>query len=175
MTSSLNQTDSGWRKRQIALGKKAENARELGLDYEPSMTKDEALKLALEALENISNWLPTIGQKGLRDYEADAITAIKEALAQPEQKEKFCDSNCVWTDHHPDCNLAQPPYRAVKTWHQGKPVYVAQPAPVQPVAWVSEFVGLTEQERNDMEDLCEMTIGKFAFDVIEAKLKEKNT
>jgi len=26
--------DSGWRKRQIALDKKAENARELGLDYE---------------------------------------------------------------------------------------------------------------------------------------------
>jgi hypothetical protein len=22
--------------------------------------------------------------------------------------EKFCDSNCVWTDHHPDCKLAQP-------------------------------------------------------------------
>jgi len=48
------------------------------------MTKDEALKLALEALENIDRWLPTIGQKGLRDYEADAITAIKEALAQDE-------------------------------------------------------------------------------------------
>jgi hypothetical protein len=27
-------TDSGWRKRQIALDVKAENARELGLDYE---------------------------------------------------------------------------------------------------------------------------------------------
>jgi hypothetical protein len=32
---NMNQTDSGWRKRQIALDKKAENARELGLDYEP--------------------------------------------------------------------------------------------------------------------------------------------
>ena len=29
-----NQSDSGWRKRQIALDIKAENARELGLDYE---------------------------------------------------------------------------------------------------------------------------------------------
>ena len=34
---NMNQTDSGWRKRQIALNKKTENARELGLDYEPSM------------------------------------------------------------------------------------------------------------------------------------------
>jgi hypothetical protein len=34
--------DSGWRKRQIALDIKAENARELGLDYEPSKTIEMA-------------------------------------------------------------------------------------------------------------------------------------
>jgi len=28
-------------------------------------------------------------------------------MAQPEPWEKFCDSNCVWTDHHPDCKLAE--------------------------------------------------------------------
>ena len=39
---------------------------------------------------------------------------------------------------------------------------------------VKQWVGLTEQERNDTEDYCEMIIGKPAFDVIEAKLKEKN-
>jgi hypothetical protein len=33
-----NQTSPGWRKRQIALDIKAENARELGLDYEPMFT-----------------------------------------------------------------------------------------------------------------------------------------
>ena len=61
------------------------------------MTK-EALKLALDALE--TSMYPQ--QKQLQ-----AITAIKEALAQPEPWEKFCDSNCVWTDHHPDCKMAQ--------------------------------------------------------------------
>jgi len=50
------------------------------------MTKDEALKQGVEALENIDRWLPTIGQKGLRDYEADALAAMKEALAQPAQE-----------------------------------------------------------------------------------------
>jgi hypothetical protein len=35
---NMNQTDLGWRKRQIALDKKAENACELGLDYEPVFT-----------------------------------------------------------------------------------------------------------------------------------------
>ena len=62
------------------------------------MTK-EALKLALEALEyrGVGSWRK----------KQPAITAIKEALAQPEPWEKFCDSNCVWTDHHPDCKLAE--------------------------------------------------------------------
>jgi len=32
---STDKTDSGWRKRQIALDVMAENARELGLDYDP--------------------------------------------------------------------------------------------------------------------------------------------
>jgi hypothetical protein len=45
--------------------------------------------------------------------------------------------------------------------------------------WVSSpkrpWVGLTESERNDLEDYLKMTIGKTAFDAIEAKLKEKNT
>jgi len=30
--------------------------------------------------------------------------------AKDEPWEKFCDSHCVWTDHHPDCKLAQ------RTW-----------------------------------------------------------
>ena len=58
------------------------------------MTKDEALKLALEALE-----------ESHPEAYRHTITAIKEALAEP--WEKFCDSNCVWTDHHPDCKLAE--------------------------------------------------------------------
>ncbi|CAB4123443.1 hypothetical protein UFOVP43_24 [uncultured Caudovirales phage] len=73
---------------------------------------DEALKLALEALESgvkmESNRIAWI------EYDSwlmkGAITAIKEALAQPD-------------------------YRAVKTYHEGKPVYVAQPEQ-EPVAWV---------------------------------------
>jgi hypothetical protein len=40
---------------------------------------------------------------------AQQITIDKlEAQQEQEPSEKFCDSNCVWTDHHPDCKLAQP-------------------------------------------------------------------
>jgi len=66
------------------------------------MTKDEALKMALEALE-LSHPRFGIGTA----IHIKAVAVIKEALAQPEPWEKFCDSNCVWTDHHPDCKLAQ--------------------------------------------------------------------
>ena len=45
----------------------------------------------------------------------------------------------------------------------------------RPVAEPHKWVGLTEQERNDIEDYCEMIIGKPTFDAIEAKLKERNT
>ena len=47
------------------------------------------------------------------------------------------------------------------------PLYTSKPAS-------KPWVGLTEQERNDIENYCEMIIGKAAFDAIEAKLKEKN-
>jgi hypothetical protein len=48
------------------------------------MTKDEALTLALEALElALSDDQPYIVKCG------EAITAIKEALAQPEQEPEF--------------------------------------------------------------------------------------
>ena len=54
-------------------------------------------------------------EKAIRDFcghHADwwpSTTQVQEmlALAQPEPWEKFCDSNCVWTDHHPDCKLAE--------------------------------------------------------------------
>ena len=67
--------DSGWRKRQIALDKKAENARELGLDYEPSKT---VLEMAREAwAEAGDGWVA----KGWFDDRAKAFEAF-EALVR---------------------------------------------------------------------------------------------
>lgn len=61
------------------------------------MTKDELIELAREGMEMHSPKAP----------EYIVCAALIEALEQPEPWEKFCDSNCVWTDHHPDCKLAQ--------------------------------------------------------------------
>jgi len=120
------------------------------------MTDKQLFKLALDALELYGNrHRATYLLDGAWDEEItvgdQAIAALKEALAQPEQTEvqqlialvraqqitidklemalvdpmretqrlgqeieqdadSFCDSNCVWTDHHPDCKLAQ------RTW-----------------------------------------------------------
>ena len=64
----------------------------------------DALKLALEALERVNTVDDDcdILAPELADAVVEAITAIKKALAQPD-------------------------YRAVKTYHEGKPVYVSQP------------------------------------------------
>ena len=62
----------------------------------------EVLKLALEALEFFKEL--SLSMKEIERAE-EAITALKEALAEQQQK---------------------PAYRAVKTFHEGKPIYVAE-------------------------------------------------
>jgi hypothetical protein len=121
------------------------------------MTKDEALKLALEALENIKNDPFKFDLKNGIDK---AITTIKEALAQPEQ-ERFLVATIgnwgrvEWADGvFP--SLGDKMYSAPRTW-----------------------VGLTDKEIIEM-----LNYGKYGHvpqyvrnfvDAIEAKLKEKNT
>ena len=82
----------------------------------------EALKLALEALETCCAGDYSTGHvidpSFDEDAVNDAITAIKEALAQPD-------------------------YRAVKTYHEGKPVYVSQP---EQRPWGKPWVSLTDEQ-----------------------------
>ena len=123
--------------------------------------------------------------------------ALKEALAQPE-KGLFID---LIAQHEGLADeLAQPDYRAVKTYHEGKPVYVSQPEQ-EPVAWFSTlpdgrlsikivgkptegnweplyttppkrpWVGLTDEDIAYAYTLEK----KFAMQYVDAKLKEKNT
>jgi len=67
------------------------------------MTKEiEVLKIALEFAEDHLRHWSGVGRSG-----REVVAAIKEVLDKPEPWEKFCDSNCVWTDHHHDCKLAE--------------------------------------------------------------------
>jgi len=124
------------------------------------MTKDEALKLALEFIEN--------SECGTADLEA----RIKEALAQPEQKPmawKLPDKNVVfWEDT-----------KEVDEYHGFEPTIPLYPHPQR------TWVGLTRAERFEIEKAmskyydyqheCKtVCLPEFAA-AIEAKLKEKNT
>jgi hypothetical protein len=116
--------------------------------------------------------------------------------------DNFCDKNCVWTDHHPDCvRAAQPAQPAVqegRDWslleatqeslreHMAeiKRLKAEQPVPVKtyhdgkpwPVA-PKPWVGLSEDEINKLRHLVDWTAewsyGRFAYE-LERLLREKN-
>ena len=91
------------------------------------MTKDEALKQALEALEESQTDNDTME---FWDRKSKAITAIKEALAQPEQKHPLqvkADRDKAWSmretncgcDHNEYCEKCWPPaFRKGGYWDQ---------------------------------------------------------
>jgi len=109
------------------------------------MTKDEALNIAIDYMnERLEEHDAKFQRHPVAEAERNNILAdieaVKEALAQQDSKdkeqaktdsfvrqldealaqpwEKFCDSNCVWTDHHPDCKLAERlPLPAFTTGH----------------------------------------------------------
>ena len=116
--------------------------------------KDEALRLALEALGHFE-------KAGLATLKTiDAITAIKQALEQPEPEPR------VWIDHRvhawPDCFVMQPdpPHTS--------PLYTSPPK--------REWQGLTDDEYSQLHDGLYQQ-GKslgWVVDQIEEKLKERN-
>ena len=109
------------------------------------MTKDEALKLALEALKQIDEAMPFPVAKL-------AQASIKEVLAQPEQ-EPVAWMNDMGT--HIDLNVSG----------RGTPLYTH---PLQ-----RTWVGLTAKEKHEFR-YSHMTTADF-IEAIEAKLKDKNT
>ena len=150
------------------------------------MTKDEALDLALEVMQINLKLLEKINPyKGQEDLLSDsldltheAITAIKQARSAPVQEPvgtygEIFESmlSLLRTGLQGDQQI----YMAMKD----KPLYTTPPGGRQSddclTAAQRQLVGLTEQEHNDIEDYCEMIIGKPAFEAIEAKLRSKNT
>jgi len=145
------------------------------------MTQDE-LKLVLDALKWCHGGEPC--------GTAEAIAVVEKALAQPEQ---FCDANCVWTDHHPDCKLAQPQQEPVAWMYQeyrdddqfgwrdeilftpppNDPIYFRNITPVYTHPPQRTWVGLTLDEIALLHANYPNPQG-FAL-ALQAKLKERNT
>ena len=159
------------------------------------MTKDEALKRALEALENLfgipDKWTGEGGgdvavwRLGGSYRAQQAITAIKEALAQPKQDEqcKRCTDGC------PACDARKLPEQEPVAWtswrelagarHYRTPgweMYADKRNPDDVALYTSPpaqrtWVGLTEDEAF----ACQGRDYFETYKAIEAKLKEKNT
>jgi hypothetical protein len=115
------------------------------------MTKDQALRLALEALE-FDGFTPEDATH--RSYHAKAITAIKQALAQPEPEP------AIYPDEAYELGLERIAYYT---------------SPLK-----REWVGLTDEEIDQgllRSDYALQTAHAWRAGVAfaEAKLKEKNT
>ena len=106
--------------------------------------------------------------------QAMRIAELEEKLA--EKQDKFCDDNCVWTDHHPDCvrsdikqtTTHEYPSKSVLARFEGTVLLNIDGSPNTKREWV----GLTDEEIDE----CDW--GQSERDharAIEAKLKEKNT
>ena len=132
------------------------------------MTKDEALKLALEALRLCTNvgMIPMYLQAN-----QTAITAIKEALAQPEQEPVATDWERIARVQNAKlmamCNEAGGFEKLCEVMDKYE-----QATPPQ-----RTWVGLTDEEVDDFLSAL-WPVGAGAGELlraIEAKLKEKNT
>jgi hypothetical protein len=132
------------------------------LGMEQDMTKDEALKLALEALEA---WLPTF--PSLIEKQKSAITAIKQARSAPTSADYAMGYAEGFNDGCKPAPVQEPvatvtsesgnPDVTMSWWHEpalpvGTKLYTtppAQPAPVQePVAWLQ--IGLAPFHDGDV-------------------------
>jgi hypothetical protein len=74
----MSNTDSGWRKRQVALEIKAENARAMGLDYEPDKTIEMAREAGVPLSMPFDKWCEKFAEL-VRADEREACAKVIES------------------------------------------------------------------------------------------------
>ena len=140
-----------------------------------TMTKDEAMKLALETLEADPLEMVADANGHMVFLKDKAITAIKEALAQPEQEPVAVKHMMRWVD-----NLK---WQSDNGQHMNIPSGLSSGTCWELAIELEQFikstppqrtwVGLTAKEKHEFR-YSHMTTADFIED-IEAKLKDKNT
>ena len=145
-----------------------------------SMTQ-EALKLALEALEELYNtnnyWWQEVDEQTLEKIK-HSITAIKEALAQTQ--EPF-----AWAEFDGEGGYYLSLYENNETyaedWNKRNPNHIGWVEPIYKHPPQRTWVGLTDEDKHEIELRAGITedddgyIVSQVFKLTEAKLKEKNT
>jgi len=110
----------------------------------------EVLKQALDALE-----FHSAGDK----IDEQIITSLRQAIAELESQEPVA---------YPEGDVVGP--CICGSWPGGKCLKCPRITPPQ-----RTWVGLTKEDKDLIEDLCEMMIGDAVFSTIDAILKGKNT
>ena len=139
------------------------------------MTKDKVLKLALEAMEYADACLKKqLTMKYKHEYAQDLLleagTAIKEALAQPEQEPVAWRA---WVSKFPQGTGSDWVYVTkpiMKDSIHNQPLYTTPPQ--------RTWVGLTDEELQPIADEYRILFGSWVTDfarAIEAKLRSKNS
>ena len=158
---------------QDALDKMADNARELGLNYDTPLSafvrsSDEDKAEVMERV--IDKAIEAQKEKiGCVNHDCDKCKAVQEPVAQDVQEKCRIETVPANGGLLPTPPAPQPV--PVKTYHDGKPW------PVAPKPWV----GLSEEEVEAYDSWADFQVGcgrQTLFDMvrdIEAKLKEKNT
>ena len=121
------------------------------------MTKDEALRLALEALEN--SWTEPNNEQ--YEIEKNAITAIKEALETKDEPFEYWNA-VGWFGYDTGLRLW---FETDKNDDGAIPLYKDQ----QQRTWV----GLTDEDKQKL--VAEHHDWESLYFAIQAKLKERNT
>ena len=139
------------------------------------MTKDEALRMALEALEEDELDMVDDGSGNMVFRKEQAITAMEKLLAQPEQEPMAVKHMMRWVD-----NLK---WQSDNGQHMNIPSGLSSGTCWELAIELEQFikstppqrtwVGLTAKEKHEFR-YSHMTTADFIED-IEAKLKEKNT
>jgi hypothetical protein len=131
------------------------------------MTKDEALRLAWDALEDIGDEWGFTSQRTVPKRK-DAITAIKEALANEALEKMAENARELGLDYEPE----QPKVRTGNCLRVG--VCASEGHKIAPQR---TWVGLTDEEKASFWIADQMTQKEWdeLFVAIEAKLKEKNS
>jgi hypothetical protein len=133
----MTDTNTGWRKRQIALDIKAENARELGLDYEPNKTIMEMAQETMYRMNTVDDsaeyWTATD-----KELEAFAKLVREDALVQQAPVQE----PVAWMEMVV-ANLVREGVNKHNARELAEHFYTASPAAQRP------WVGLTDEEMKD--------------------------
>jgi len=123
------------------------------------MTQDEMLELLKQTLEAFE-----IAAEGGRVHFHSYAAALRQAIAELEGQ------NIKQVTVKDFVHMVEGREDLI-----GRPVYFAQWPNGNTHPPQRTWVGLTEEQRNDIEDSFGVVVSKHVFDAIEAKLKEKNS